>query len=285
MRDERRGAGPHEARLAIGARRELFDVESVDPVPFSQANYKDKYHLNAWEIQGSYAVLQELTLHAKAGQSYRVANVDENGFTPVARQALKPQSSHDLELGATYALNGYKLAARVFKHELRNEIYYDPTATPFGGANSNLPPTRRQGFEFDASARLAADWQLSGHYQHVKAEFTEGKLDGKELVLVPKNVLSARLAWTPASGHTADVGVQWVDSQRYGGDFLNTCGSRMPSFTTFDARYARQYGPWEVAVSGLNLGDKQYSTAAFACRGSIYPSDGRQLKLSARYDF
>ncbi|NVE00055.1 TonB-dependent receptor [Massilia sp. BJB1822] len=285
VRDEMKWAGPHEARLAFGARRELFDIDSVDPAPYSTANYSDKRGLNAWEIQGSYAVLPELTLHAKAGQSYRVANADENGFTPKANVALKAQTSHDLELGASFALNGYKLAARVFKHELNNEIYYDPTATPFGGANSNLPPTRRKGIEFDASARLAADWQLSGHYQHVKAEFTEGALAGKELVLVPKNVLSARLAWTPSSGQSADVGMQWVDSQRYGGDFLNTCNARMPSFTTFDARYARQYGPWEVAVSGQNLGDKRYTTAAFSCRDGIYPSDGRQLKLSARYDF
>jgi iron complex outermembrane receptor protein len=40
-----------------------------------------------------------------------------------------------------------------------------------------------------------------------------------------------------------------------------------------------------VAISGLNLADKHYYTAAFGCRSGIYPSDGRQLKLSVRYDF
>jgi iron complex outermembrane receptor protein len=40
-----------------------------------------------------------------------------------------------------------------------------------------------------------------------------------------------------------------------------------------------------VALSGLNLTDKNYYSNAFGCRSGIYPSDGRQVKLSARYDF
>jgi iron complex outermembrane receptor protein len=105
------------------------------------------------------------------------------------------------------------------------------------------------------------------------------------MVLVPKNVVTARLAWLPANGQTADIGAQWVDRQRYGSDFANTCAARMPSYVTFDARYAVKLGPWEVAASGLNLADRRYFSNAFGCQSGIYPSDGRQLKLSARYDF
>jgi iron complex outermembrane receptor protein len=126
---------------------------------------------------------------------------------------------------------------------------------------------------------------VTGHYQHVQATFTDGPNNGRDMVLVPKNVLTARLTWTPADGQTADVGAQWVDRQRYGGDFDNSCSAEMPSFTTFDARYARKFGHWELAVAGLNLGDKQYFSEAFACKGNIYPSNGRQMKVSARYDF
>jgi iron complex outermembrane receptor protein len=38
-------------------------------------------------------------------------------------------------------------------------------------------------------------------------------------------------------------------------------------------------------VSGQNLSDKRYFSNAFGCQSGIYPGDGRQLKLSARYDF
>jgi len=104
-------------------------------------------------------------------------------------------------------------------------------------------------------------------------------------VLVPKNVVTARLAWVPGNGQSADVGAQWVDSQRYGDDFANGCAARIPSYATFDARYAIKLGRWEVAATGLNLADRHYFSNAFSCRAGIYPSDGRQVKLSARYDF
>jgi iron complex outermembrane receptor protein len=119
----------------------------------------------------------------------------------------------------------------------------------------------------------------------VKAEFTDGPNAGREMVLVPKNVVTARLAWLPGNGQSADIGAQYVSNQRYGDDFANSCNARIPSYTTFDARYAIKLGAWEVAVNGLNLADRQYFSQAFNCRAGIYPSDGRQLKLSARYDF
>ena len=103
-----------------------------------------------------------------------------------------------------------KITGRVFRHNLTNEIFFDPTLNFGYGANTNLAPTRREGFEIDAEQRINASWSVNAHYQHVDAKFTEGANNGKEMVLVPKNTLTARLSWTLASGHTADVGAQWA---------------------------------------------------------------------------
>lgn len=282
-RDEIKFDPAHNGRLAAGVRRELFDKDYDD-------GYGGKYNsvqgLNAWELQGSYAVLPALEAFAKAGQSYRVANSDENSLTPMGKP-LQAQTSHDLELGASYGDAQRKVTARVFRSNLSNEIFYDPTLVVSGmkGFNTNLDPTRREGFELDGEARVARDWTVSGHYQHVNATFRAGVNAGHQMVLVPKNIVTARLAWTPADGQSADIGAQWVDQQRYGADFSNDCSAQMPSFTTFDARYARKLGQWELSVAGLNLADKHYFSQAYGCRGGIYPSDGRQLKLAARYDF
>ena len=72
---------------------------------------------------------------------------------------------------------------------------------------------------------------------------------------------------------------------RYGSDFANTCAARVRSYHTVDGRYARRLGAWEFAVAGLNLLDEHYFSNAFGCRSGIYPSSGRQLKASVRYDF
>lgn len=283
LRDEIRWNDAHNGRIALGARHEVFDKDYVDPLGMSSAPESSSQSLNAWDLQGSYDVVAGVKLHAKAGQSYRLPNVDENSFRATSA-VLNPQTSHDVELGATFGGAANNVGVRVFRHNLKNEIFYDPTAGGFG-ANVNLDPTRREGVELDGQAMLATAWRISGHVQHVAAKFTAGANNGREMVLVPRNVVTARLAWLPGGGQTADIGAQWVSSQRYGNDFANSCAARIPSYATVDARYARKFGPWEFALAGLNLADKHYFSNAFGCRSGIYPSDGRQLKASLRYDF
>lgn len=268
-RDELKFDAWHNARLAFGVRRENITKSAF--VGDIKASF------NAWDVQASADVAPALNLYAKAGRSFRAPNADERG-------AEKIQSSRDLELGLIAGDEALGATVRAFRHDLTNEIFYDPTIGEFG-SNTNLDPTERQGFEIDAHAALPYKLRLSAHLQHVSARFTAGVYDGREMVLVPENVVTARLSWVPGNGHSADVGAQWVDSQRFGGDFTNTCGARINSYVTFDARYAHKVGPWEFAVAGLNLADKQYYSNAFGCRNGIYPSDGRQLKVSLRYDF
>jgi iron complex outermembrane receptor protein len=281
LRDELRFG--RRGRLAAGARHETFDKDYVDPLSYSNPNPEStSQSQNAWEVQGAYGIGDLVDVYGKVGQSYRVANADENSYRS-SITALKGQVSHDLEFGVTAGDAQAQLTARVFRHNLSNEIFFDPTLNY--GTNTNLDPTRREGAELDGYVTLAGVWRMTGHLQHVDASFRAGPNSGREMVLVPKNVLTARLAWVPGDGQNADLGAQWTASQRYGSDFTNACGERIPSFATWDARYARTLGNWEFALSGLNLADKRYYSNAYACRAGIYPSDGRQLKFSARYDF
>lgn len=283
LRDELLWDAPHNARLAVGARHERFEKDYSDPLGFPPVVGEHREQsINAWTVEGSFDPLPQLTVFAKAGRSYRIANIDENSFRSSV-DVLEPQTSRDLELGVSLGDAARKATARLFRHRLTNELFYDPTIG--WGANTNLDPTRRQGVEVEGEAALGDAWRVTGQWQYVQAEFRDGPNAGREMILVPKHVVTARLAWAPGNGHSADVGAQWVDSQRYGDDFTNACDARIPSFTTVDARYAYRAGPWEVAVSGLNLGDRQYYSNAFSCRGGIYPSNGRQLKLSLRFDF
>jgi len=273
------------ARMALGARHEVFNKDSVDPIPFTTNTYNTSQALNAWEWQGSYTIAPALNIFAKTGQSYRVANVDENGLTPTPNQPLAPQTSHDLELGATLTQGRHKASITWFDHRLKNEILFDPTAGAFG-ANVNLDPTRRQGLEIEASTRVTPTLAVSANVQHVQATFTEGLNAGSEIVLVPRNHVFLRLNWLPTDGQSAHIGLHWVDSQRYGGDFGNKCSTKIPAYTTLDARYARRVGAWEFSIAGSNLTDRRYFSNAFgACESGIYPDAGRQVRVSARIDF
>jgi iron complex outermembrane receptor protein len=285
LRDELRFDAAHDGRLALGVRHELFDKDYDDAL-IANARESTAQSQNAWEAQASIKPLPLLEVYGKAGQSYRVANADENSYTADG-SILKGQTSHDVELGASVGDEVRKLTLRAFRHKLDNEIFFDPTPTRYApfGANTNLDPTERAGFELDGEAKLAADWRASAHLQHVTAHFTDGPNAGREMVLVPKNSLSLRLAWQPAAGQTLDAGAQFVSRQRYGSDFDNSCSAQVPGYATLDARYALRVNRWELALAGLNLADRHYFSNAFGCQSGIYPSDGRQMKLSARYEF
>lgn len=284
LRDELRIG---DARIAVGARHEQFDKTFRGGTPYDQ-----KISLNAWDLQGSYQITPMASVFAKVGRSYHVANVDDNGYTQ-NNVLLKPQTSNDYEVGATLGDANRKLTAKLFRHRLKNEIYYDPLTPPCGfgfcaGANVNLDPTEREGIEIEASTRIAEAFILSGVLQHVSAKFIEGPYAGKEMTLVPKNTATLRLNWVPGNGHSADVGLQWVDKQRYAGDFTNACTSKISGFTTLDARYAVRVDTWEFAIRGANLTDKNYYTQAYgecSTDASIYPEAGRSVRLSVRKNF
>jgi iron complex outermembrane receptor protein len=265
-------------RIAFGLRHEVVDKNSVS------GSYDQTQGIDAWEMQASHAVVPSTRLFSKAGRSYRLPTADENGFTALATgRILKPQMSHDLEFGVTWGGAGTNATLTWFRHRLKDELFFDPTAGAFG-VNVNLDPTRRQGVELEANARLNADFSLKVNFQHVAATFTDGRHAGKELVLVPKNTTSARLNWQ-SGRQTINLGVLWTDTQRYGNDFNNTCNTRMPSYATIDARYAARARAWEFALTGSNLTDKNYFSQAFGCASGIYPESGRALKFTARYDF
>ncbi|AKZ63803.1 outer membrane hemin/siderophore receptor protein [Herbaspirillum hiltneri N3] len=276
VRDELQIA--RNTRIAVGVRHETIDKRST-------ANAYDKAQgVNAWDVQASHAVIPSLRLFGKTGQSYRLPTADENrSIVLAAGQILKPQTSHDLEFGATWGGADNNATLRWFRHRIKDELFYDPTVGAFG-ANVNLDPTKRQGVELEAAARLNADFSLKGNFQHIAATFTGGPNAGKEMVLVPKNTASARLNWQ-SGNQTVNLGVLWADAQRYGGDFSNTCNARMPSYTTVDARYAVRVSAWELALTGSNLGDRRYFSQAFGCASGIYPESGRAVKFTARYDF
>lgn len=267
------------ATFAAGARHENFRQ-------LSGASVKNT-GLNAWELQGSLDLQQGLNVYGKLGDSYRVALVDENTG---ATATLAPQTSRDLEVGANFESAANKLTLAWFRHRISNEIIFNPeapTADPrFTGANVNLDPTTRQGVELRLRQTLTSALSVSATLQHVDVRFREGPLVGREVPLIAPNTATIRLNWLPGNGHSANLGWQWADSQRYGNDFANSCSSRIPTFSTLDARYAIRQGKWEFAVIGNNLTDQHYfSTAYGSCRTGIYPDPGRLLRLTARRDF
>lgn len=268
-------------RLSAGARTEKIEKENSS----AATGASDRQH--AWELGVSHPFGKGVTAYARAGRSYRLANVDEFGYTAPAT-ILAPQTSRDLELGARFAYASGSAEVRVYRSLLDNEIGFDPQAPgPFGfaGANVNFDPSRRQGLELDTRHALSKTVSLRVNAAVRQATFRSGPYEGKDVPLVPRKTLAVRADWTPAAGHRVSGGVNWVSSQHP--DFNNAC--TMPAYTVADVRYAYQWRKAEFSLGVKNLADKKYFTQAFGCASgvtaAVYPEPGRSVTAAVRVQF
>jgi len=275
---------PGGTRLSAGWRTEAVTKDN------SSAATRIDERPNAWEVGAVQPLSAGVSLYGRYGRSFRLANVDEFGFTTPGIE-LKAQTSRDAELGARWAYVGGRAELRVYRSTLTHEIGYDPNAIGqnsvfgFNGANVNFDPTRREGLELEVAQALATNVNLRINAASRRARFSAGPYEGKDVPLTPRRTLAVRADWSPAPGHRIDGGVNVVSSQSP--DFANDC--RMPSYTTADLRYAYQWSLAELAIGVSNLTDAKYYTQAFSCVNgavsSIYPEAGRAVTASVRLHF
>jgi iron complex outermembrane receptor protein len=268
-------------RLSAGVRTEKIAKDNTNAL----AGTADRQR--AWDLGVSHPLAAGLTGYARAGRSYRLANVDEFGYTSPGA-ILKPQTSRDLELGARWAHAAGNVDVRLYRSLLDNEIGFDPNAAgPFGfaGANVNFDPSRRQGVELDARHALSKALALRLNAAVRQSTFRSGSYAGNDVPLVPRKTVAVRADWTPATGHRLSGGVNWVSSQHP--DFDNAC--TMPAYTIADARYAWQWRQAELSLAVNNLTGRKYFTQAFGCNAgttaTIYPEPGRTVTAALRYQF
>lgn len=243
----------------------------------------------AWELGLVRPLTANAAVFGRYGQSFRLANVDEIGYTAPGK-ALAPQTSRDAEAGVRWKHPGGRGEVRAYRSALRNELGFDPDVTgpdspAFNGANVNFDPTHRRGIELELTQGLGAAAHLRLNLASRRASFVSGPHAGKDVPLTPRYSAALQADWSPASGHRLDAGVSWVASQHP--DFANAC--TMPSYATASARYAVQWGLAELSVGVNNLTDKHYYTQAFVCTAgvvqAIYPEAGRTAVVAARFNF
>lgn len=273
---------PSGTRWSLGWRG-----ESVAQLGLSSQPRLDQ-SLSAWELGWSQPITPAGLVYARVGESFRLANLDEQGFTTGG--LLRPQQSRDLELGTRWRYAAGQAELRWYRHRLSDEIGYDATVTnPTSwsglGANVNFDPTERSGLELETRHTLSRTLDVSAQLALRQARFTAGAHQDAWVHLVPRSTLAVRADWRVAAQHVLGLGLTQTASQYV--DDANTC--QIPSATTLDARWRWTLAHGELALAVNNLTDQQFFTQAYRCAGglpsAIYPEPGRSFTASLRWAF
>ena len=246
--------------------------------------------MHAYDIALRQLIGKQWSVYARAGQSFRLANVDDNRFMTTL---LEPQTAHDQEVGLDFTAGRTRLRAVVYRIRLNNEILFLPSTMlpPFGG-NVNLPPTERKGIELDADVALADSLLLRANYTLAMAKFRHGSfagvdVSGKNLPLVPRNHVNASLTWQPTTRASLTGRASYVGQQYFENDQSNTFGRTMPAYTVADLIGYYDIGQWRLGAAVYNLFDRKYFTYGVVSGASYvaYPSAERSFLVSAEYHF
>jgi iron complex outermembrane receptor protein len=254
----------------------------------------------AWELALRQELDRSWAAFARAGRAFRFATVDEiYEFSPSFQrefQFLQPQTSIGYDLGLEYRTPTLTGRATIFQLDVDNEIFLDPFRTGIG--NTNLPPTRRRGFELEARWMPTSTLALTGTYTYTNAEFREGTVDaygqafdisGNRVPLVPLQHVSGQAAWAFAPKWQLSGTVLFVSSQYMENDQPNT-GTKIPSYATADVRLDYSTGPWRFSGAVANVFDEEYydyavRSATSAVRYNAYPLPPRTFWAAVEYRF
>jgi iron complex outermembrane receptor protein len=274
-------------RISLGARREHVDLkqeERLTPIPKASVSHD----LSAYELALQQDLGRGVFAYGRLGKSFRVGNIDDNRcYGLPCNPLLKPQRSHEQELGLQWRGKGSSLRISLFDIDLDDEIHFN--AITF--TNMNLSPTQRRGLELEGKAALGETVDVSGRYAHTTARFRSGiyfgnDVSGNDVPLVPQERIGLMLDWQPVPATRLSANVNYVGKQRYDNDQVNRFRS-MPDYTITDIKLSHEIGQWRLAAGVNNLFDKAYYSygivnGAFTSFNA-YPEDRRNGYVSAEF--
>ncbi len=242
---------------------------------------------NAWDLMATYTE-DAFSLFAKTGTNFRFANLDElfgfDPFTyaPVFSGNLRPQTGRTHEIGGKLKGANLNLRATFFQTQLQNEIAFD------GTANANLPQTKREGVELEASWKALSNLNINSHYTFLRAQFKEGENQGKNIPLVPRHLASLQSVLDLGKMGRYSAALRYVGNQYGSGDFANL-HEKLPAYTTLDTQAVWNIRPVKITAKINNLTDKKYASfggySAFNNDHYYYPANRRSFFVGAQYDF
>ncbi|MBR0757569.1 TonB-dependent receptor [Bradyrhizobium jicamae] len=238
------------------------------------------------------------SVFGRAARAFRTPDVDERvssgpafgpaPFFPALPQnfQLKTQTSYDVEGGFRAKTNIWQLQSSVYLMDLNNEIHFNPVLF----YNVNLDPTRRYGWETQASVRASDTVTLRAGTAITRAVFREGTFAGMDIPLVSRYTGNVGVTWNIWQNYLVFDGTVRAWSERFMDNDQANTQKRIPANATADVKLSGQYDRFFWSLSVNNIFNALYYDYAVAStftagRFSAYPLAGRTYMVKAGATF
>ena len=237
-----------------------------------------------------YDVTDRWALYGHVARGYRTPTLDERAGTAFALNTfeLNNQSSQEIEAGSRFRIGRFSTDARLFFSRTKNEIRFDPDDTTTFGANENIDPVHRYGFEGSVSFRATPDLTLRGNLTAMRAEFAEGSFEANDVPLVPDYIGRLGASWKVAEWLNLDTTASYESRRHLANDEAATF-RQLDDFTLWDVKLHGWFGALNWSASVNNLLDEDYQTFGTASdttpgRFSVQTLPGRtfMVRLGAK---
>jgi len=254
---------------------------------------KKTHRGDAHELGLTYLVGEKSKVFARYATAYRLPFIDEqasyygwgNGFLA----DLEKETAKTMELGTSLnPLKNLTVGLTLFRIDMENEIVWNGATN----RNENLDRTRHEGAEGTFSYLWEKLFKIYGSYTYHRATFEAGPYNGKELPLVPNQVIKLGTEWYLPAAFILRPEICFVSDAYLSGDNDNT-GEKFSSYRIYDLFlfYRPVIGRYKIsAFAGVeNLTNELYATSgvkgtAFSPQ-AYYPMPERTVKCGISFEF
>jgi len=241
---------------------------------------------SAYEIQYNKTIAENSKVYFRDSRNFRFANLDDNsGAATSYKNNLKPQTSHDDEIGYVYEDAKFKSSTNYYYSRLTNEIGFD------GSSNVNFDPTKRSGIETLNRYSLSPRVSLFGSLNISESRFISGAYSGKNVPGTSSLVGSVGAQYQLNSQEK--IGWQTrFSSYAYPSSDLSNAQTHRSGYGVSDFNYTYSEKQWQLIGSVNNVFNKNYADTEIYKSSykqlyqlTVYPALGRNLSITGRYNF
>ncbi|KLE01367.1 TonB-dependent receptor [Aliarcobacter butzleri] len=245
--------------LLAGFRRENIEYEYN---PNNGINLKRDDYINAYDLGANYILNETSSIFANYNRSFLAPDIDRFFYRDFSNNVsfngfIEPTKVHNYTVGYNNIQKNNKLKISLFRAELNNEMYFEPTSFK----NTNIDESHKYGIEIFDKLNINENLYTSFNYSYIIAKIDEenegnGSYNDKNLPGVSKHNATVNLGYEINKVNTV-LSHTYRSSTYAANDFGNNFNEKQEHYHSTDLAISYIYKNVELFGKIQNIFDQR----------------------------